>query len=104
MCMKRDKRYCLLGCGGHARSIADVVLSNDPKADIVFAYGNHAERVKDGMITGGMSESRGAAFQDREKLIKALKNAAKPGDVILFKGSHGMHLELVLEAFLKEEK
>ena len=74
------------------------------KADIVFAYGNHAERVKDGTITGGMPESRGNAFQDREKLIKALKNAARPGDVILFKGSHGMHLELVLEAFLKEEK
>ena len=34
----------------------------------------------------------------------ALKKAAKPGDVILFKGSHGMHLELVLEAFLNKEK
>ena len=71
---------------------------------IVFAYGNHAERVKDGTITGGMPESRGNAFQDREKLVRALKNAAKPGDVILFKGSHGMHLELVLEAFLEEKK
>ena len=30
--------------------------------------------------------------------------AAKPGDVLLFKASHGMHLELVLEAFLKKEK
>ena len=60
--------------------------------------------MKDGTITGGMPESRGNAFQDREKLTKALKNVARPGDVILFKGSHGMHLELVLEAFLKEEK
>ena len=74
------------------------------KADVVLAYGNHAERVKDGTVTGGMPENRGAAFTDRDKLITALKNAAKPGDVILFKGSHGMHLELVLEAFLKEEK
>ena len=60
--------------------------------------------VKDGTVTGGMPESRGNAFTDRERLIKALKNAAKPGDVILFKGSHGMHLELVLEAFLEEKK
>ena len=74
------------------------------KADIVFAYGNHAERVKDGTITGGMPESRGNAFKDRGMLTKALKKAARPGDVILFKGIHGMHLELVLEAFLKEEK
>ena len=36
-------------------------------------------------------------------LAKALKRAAKPGDVLLFKASHGMHLELVLEAFLKKE-
>ena len=36
---------------------------------------------------------------------KVLTNSnAKPGDVLLFKASHGMHLELVLEAFLKEEK
>ena len=74
------------------------------KADIVLAYGPHADRVKDGTITGGMPESRGNAFTDREALTRALIHAAKPGDVILFKGSHGMHLELVLEAFLKAQK
>ncbi len=30
--------------------------------------------------------------------------AAKPGDVILFKASRGMHLERALEGFLKEER
>ena len=74
------------------------------KADMVFAYGPHAGRVLDGTITGGMPETMGRAFDDREELAIALKRAAKPGDVILFKGSHGMHLEKVLEAFLKEEK
>ena len=74
------------------------------KADIVLAYGPHAERVKDGTITGGMPESRGNAFQNHEDLIRTLKRVAQPGDVILFKGSHGMHLEKVLEAFLKDEK
>lgn len=73
------------------------------KADLVFAFGPYAGRVIDGIITGGMPDTMGRAFEDREELIKALKRAAKPGDVILFKGSHGMHLELVLEAFLKEE-
>ena len=74
------------------------------KADMVFAYGPNSKRVVDGTITGGMSMSMGRAYTDREELTWALKRAAKPGDVILFKGSHGMHLELILEAFLKEEK
>ena len=73
------------------------------KADLVFAYGPYAKRVIDGTITGGMPESQGRAYLDRNELVAALKRAAKPGDVILFKASHGMHLELALEAFLKEE-
>ena len=72
------------------------------KADLVFAYGPHAARIKDGTITGGMPESLGNAFLDREELVRALKKAARPGDVILFKASHGMHLEKVLEAFLEK--
>ena len=71
---------------------------------MVFAYGPHAGRVLDGTITGGMPESMGRAFEDRDELVAALKRAVKPGDVILFKASHGMHLEEVLHAFLKEEK
>ncbi len=74
------------------------------KADLVFAYGPYARRVVDGTVTGGMPMSMGRAYTDREELTQALKRAAKPGDVILFKGSRGMHLELVLEAFLKKEK
>ena len=73
------------------------------KADLVFAYGPHAGRVIDGTITGGMPETMGRAFDSREEMAKALKRAARPGDVLLFKASHGMHLELVLEAFLRQE-
>lgn len=73
------------------------------KADLVFAYGPHADRVRDGTITGGMPENRGRAFGSQEELVAALKQAAKPGDVLLFKASHGMHLEQVLDAFLKKD-
>lgn len=73
------------------------------KADLVFAYGPYAKRVIDGTITGGMPESRGQAYMDQEALVAALNQAVKPGDVILFKASRGMHLEIALEAFLKEE-
>lgn len=72
------------------------------KADLVLAYGSHAARVKDGTITGGMPESRGMAFESRDELLAALKRVVKPGDVLLFKASRGMHLEKVLEEFLKD--
>ncbi len=74
------------------------------KADLVFAYGPMSQRVLSGTITGGMPESHGRAFEDPEELVRALKWAAKPGDVLLFKASRGIHLEQVLEAFLNEEK
>ena len=72
-------------------------------ADIVLAYGPNSDRVISGALTGGMKESKAMAFTDRQRLIEALKRLAKPGDVLLFKGSHGMRMELALEGFLKED-
>ena len=74
------------------------------KADIVLAYGPNSERVLMGALTGGISDLRVSAYEDRDKLVSKLKSIAKPGDVLLFKGSRGMRMELALEAFLKEEK
>ncbi len=71
------------------------------KADWLFAYGPNAQRVLNGAITGGM-DGRARAFTDRERLIKALRKVAKPGDVLLFKGSRGMRMELILEGFLQD--
>lgn len=74
-------------------------------ADLIFAYGPHSNRLKHGAVTGGMSENCVFAFaDDREALVKNLKQRAKAGDVLLFKGSRGMHMELALEAFLKEDQ
>ena len=73
-------------------------------ADAVYAYGPNANRVTGGAITGGMDPAVARIFDTHEEMAAALKRLAKPGDVLLFKGSRGMHLEKVLEAFLKEEK
>ena len=72
--------------------------------DMVLAYGPNAPRVRSGCITGGMPDSRCRAFQDKDELLSVLRRFARPGDVILFKGSHGMHMETVLEAFLADKK
>ncbi len=73
-------------------------------ADMLFVYGPNGNRVVGGAITGGMSELKARDFATREELAENLKRTAKPGDVILFKGSRGMHMELVLEQFLGKEK
>ena len=59
---------------------------------------------KMGAITGGMSDVLVGAYEDQEKLVSALKRLAKPGDVLLFKGSHGMHMDVALEQFLHEDR
>ena len=69
-------------------------------SDVLLAYGPNGSRVVSGAVTGGMDTARARAYEDRPALIAALKAMVKPGDVLLFKGSHGMHMELALEGFL----
>ena len=73
-------------------------------AEVILAYGPNSTRVLNGALTGGMSTSKARAFTDKDRLVQVLKQITKPGDVILFKGSRGMRMEQVLEAFLQEEK
>ena len=71
------------------------------KADLLFAYGPHGQVVVDGAITGGMEADCVSAYTDHQALAEALKKTAKPGDILLFKGSRGMHMEISLDYFLK---
>ena len=73
-------------------------------AEMVLAYGHHGPRVVSGALTGGMSGANARCFETHEEMVQHLKRTAKAGDVLLFKGSRGMHMEKVLEGFLKEEK
>jgi len=74
------------------------------KTDVLLAYGPNSDGVLIGARTGGMSAKFSRSFTDKEKMIQTLKLLAKPGDTILFKGSRGMRMEQVLDAFLQEEK
>ena len=73
-------------------------------ADILLSYGPSCKRMLYGAITGGMSQNNARAFTDKDMLTQALLQMAKPGDTILFKGSRGMRMELVLEKFLEATK
>ena len=70
------------------------------RVDWVLCYGPDSFRTISGCITGGMAENRALAFTDQTALTCELQRIARPGDVILFKGSRGMHMENVLDAFL----
>ena len=74
------------------------------RADYLLAYGPNGSKMVEGAITGGLLGDRSQAFDDRQNLIRTLMRVAKPGDVLLFKGSRGMHMERVLDEFLEEEK
>ena len=73
------------------------------QADHVFAFGPNGVRVEKGALTGGMVGGKARSFTDRRRLAQELKRLARPGDVILFKGSRGMHMELALELFFQDE-
>ena len=73
------------------------------KADMVFAYGPNSTRVVSGALTGGMPNARTEAFENMDALVSALKRVVKAGDVLLFKGSHGMHMEIAVEKLLTKE-
>jgi len=74
------------------------------QADRLLAYGPNGERMEKGALTGGMTEGAAKSFTDRHQLVLELKRLARPGDVILFKGSRGMHMELALQMFFSDEK
>ncbi len=56
-----------------------------------------------GPIMGSVSRD-GEHFASHEELVKALCEYSNPGDAVLFKGSHGMHMEKALSLFVEEIK
>ena len=71
-------------------------------ADLLFAYGECSRFTVDGARAAGMDAASARHFTEHAAMADALKEIARPGDVLLFKGSHGMHMERVLELFLSK--
>ena len=90
--------------------MADVygVSAQERKAHIekylaLFELENAAgEQIKS--YSRGMKQKLIEHFDTHEDLAHMLKMRARPGDVILFKGSRGMRMEKALALFFKEEE
>ncbi|MBQ1589925.1 MAG: UDP-N-acetylmuramoyl-tripeptide--D-alanyl-D-alanine ligase, partial [Oscillospiraceae bacterium] len=65
-------------------------------ADLVLACGPLSDALAQA------AGEKGRWFESQDALLEALRAEAKPGDVLLFKASHGMHLEHVATKFKEE--
>ena len=70
-------------------------------ADLLLTYGPNGKLVCQGAEEAGMNINCIFSFDDRAAMADKLRQVCVTGDVLLFKGSHGMHMELVLDQFLQ---
>lgn len=71
-------------------------------ADVLCAYGPNADDMVQGAQAAGLQHA--FAFASHTDIVRYLKQHAKSGDSLLFKGSRGMKMEQVLEAFLEGDR
>jgi UDP-N-acetylmuramoyl-tripeptide--D-alanyl-D-alanine ligase len=69
-------------------------------ADFLYALGDGAEQYREGAREAGMPEEAIRLFTTHEEMAQALREDAKPGDALLFKGSRYWTMEKVLSQFL----
>jgi UDP-N-acetylmuramyl pentapeptide synthase len=69
------------------------------KVDILITVGELAQHVGKGALEAGMKKDHVLAALSHDHAGQLLKQLSHPGDVILIKGSRGMKMEKILEAF-----
>lgn len=67
------------------------------KINYLVAIGQLAKDYVLGAIEAGMDKNNIIHFPDPESAINSLKELIEPNDVVLFKGSRGMHLDRIIE-------
>lgn len=93
----------MLELGSHSlHSHKQVGVLAAEKAQVLLCYGPESRAMYEAATQAGMTAAY--HFSDRAQMANSLRQLAMPGDVLLFKGSRGMRMELVLEQFLQEEK
>jgi len=77
-------------CGSHAASFSNL--------DWIFAVQGNAEQVLRGAVDAGHPAARQRLFSDAAEAAAFLPGFLQSGDLVLVKGSRGVHLERVVEA------
>ena len=74
------------------------------KINYLVAIGELAKDYVLGAIEAGMDKNHIIHFPDPESAVNSLKELIQPNDVVLFKGSRGMHLDRVIENIFEDIK
>lgn len=69
----------------------------------LIAVQGDAQHCIEGAVEGGMSPAQARFFADAESAGEFTRALLQPGDVVLVKGSRGVHLEKVIEMLRKSE-
>lgn len=65
----------------------------------LYLLGKQAHQVKQGALLAGMEKERVIVGKNHRDIARSIRRRAKRGDWLLFKGSRGMKMEKVFEAF-----
>jgi UDP-N-acetylmuramoyl-tripeptide--D-alanyl-D-alanine ligase len=68
--------------------------------DLLIGVRGSARAMVEAAVAAGLPESAGHFFADAGEAGDFARQAAHPGDAVLFKGSRGVHVERALERFL----
>ena len=71
---------------------------NECGTDVLISFGSFSQTMVDAF------NGQGYAFDTREEALEKLLEIAKKEDIILFKGSHSMQCDILLQDFLKRWK
>jgi UDP-N-acetylmuramoyl-tripeptide--D-alanyl-D-alanine ligase len=101
---RRGEKIAVLGdmfeLGKHSaeehRQLGKVVAN--ASVDGLYLLGKQAAEVRKGALRAGMRREQIILGRDHASLARQLRQRAKKGDWLLFKGSRGMKMEKVLEA------
>lgn len=75
-------------------------MAKNAGIDMLFCYGKEAKEI----ASHAGDKLKIFCTENETNLIEQLQNSTKEGDVILFKASHGMHLEQVISKLYNEDK
>jgi UDP-N-acetylmuramyl pentapeptide synthase len=99
----RGERSAILGdmfeLGGQSRQQHRQLGEQVARAGIdrLYLLGGQAEEVRRGALRGGMAAERVIVGKDHSEIANLLRRQLRKGDWLLFKGSRGMKMEMILD-------
>ena len=96
------RRLALLGdmyeLGDQEEAQHRLVGQHCDRLDLLFLLGPRTGWIAESAIQAGLPADRIFKVRDNEQAIEAARETLSPGDIMLIKGSRGLHLEEVVEA------